>query len=83
VADVSDPRTFAGLRRRREALGLPVGGDGFDGIREAISDLHARWGEAADSDCTICHGGGMTRGYAGPGKTATYPCPCTGMREVS
>lgn len=51
------------------------------GIRDAIAEQRRRWRDAADPDCGICHGDGESRGYVGPGKTATYPCPCTGLRE--
>lgn len=49
--------------------------------RQANRDLDAARAAAADPLCRICMGKGSTQGYIGPGKTATYACPCTGMAD--
>jgi hypothetical protein len=52
-----------------------------DIIREDVRRRDERLREAADPDCRICHGTGQSKGYVGPGKTAVYACPCTGMAD--
>lgn len=54
--------------------------DMWAGIRESIRDRWERIAAKADPDCHMCKGRGKTYGYIGPGKTAEYPCPCTGER---
>ena len=66
----------------------PVGEDGTPAsfaatMRRHVVAQEGRWEEAADPDCRVCHGSGKSHGYIGPGKTATYPCSCTGLSEVT
>lgn len=55
--------------------------DPLAGVRQALRDRDRRLRALAEPGCRTCHGQGQTSGYVGPGKTARYPCPCTGQAD--
>jgi hypothetical protein len=54
--------------------------DLMDDLREHAERYWQECRALATPDCHICRGWGHTSGYIAPGKTAQYPCPCTGRR---
>jgi len=55
--------------------------DWINAQHEAIGERIAALRAVADPECKTCKGIGTTQGYIGPGKHATYACPCTGQAD--